>query len=215
MSFEAMSWAVRQKTANPGQKLVLLLLANHANGYSGQCNPSHKLLADECCMGISTLKRHIDDLVEKKLLSVEHVFKDNRQRPNQYILNIDSSPNLATTQPESGYPLAQNGLQKQEFKQEHNLNTVRQENVMFDTFWKAYPRKSNKAFARRCFDKVKVNQELLDKMLKAIAQQKKSTQWQKPEYIPHPSTWLNGERWEDEISTAKPDRSAYDKLRLL
>lgn len=92
---------------------------------------------------------------------------------------------------------------------------VQQKSVLFDIFWKAYPRKSNKAFARKCFEKAKVDQELLDKMLKAIAQQKKSTQWQKAEYIPHPSTWLNGERWDDEVATVKPDRSAYDKLRML
>jgi hypothetical protein len=215
MSFEAMSWAVKQKTANSGQKLVLLLLANHANGYSGQCNPSHKVLAEECCMGISTLKRHIDDLVERQLLIIEHVFTDNRQRPNQYILNMDTSPNRATPPSKSGYPLAQIGLQKQEVKQEHNHNIVRQEDNLFETFWKAYPRKTNKAFARKCFDKAKVSQELLDKMLVAIAKQKKTSQWQMLEYIPHPSSWLNGERWEDEITLPTSTNADYNKLRLL
>ena len=27
----------------------------------------------------------------------------------------------------------------------------------------------------------------------------KSQQWQDPQHIPHPSTWLNGRRWDDEL----------------
>ena len=38
-------------------------------------------------------------------------------------------------------------------------------------------------------------------MLKAIEKQKGSEQWTKDngQYIPHPSTWLNQSRWEDEL----------------
>ena len=36
-------------------------------------------------------------------------------------------------------------------------------------------------------------------MLKSIEAWKKSEQWQDKQYIPHPSTWLNGKRWEDEV----------------
>ena len=35
-------------------------------------------------------------------------------------------------------------------------------------------------------------------MVNAITAQKKSAQWQEQRYIPHPATWLNGHRWEDE-----------------
>lgn len=86
-----------------------------------------------------------------------------------------------------------------------DINTdtiVRQGNPLFEQFWKAYPKKTNKAFARKVFDKLKVDQALLDKMLKAIAAQIKTTWKDKdPQYIPHPSTWLNGERWEDEVTS--------------
>ena len=92
---------------------------------------------------------------------------------------------------------------------------VQQENTLFEIFWKAYPRKTNKAFARKCFDKAKVTQELLDKMLIAIAKQKKTSQWQMLEYIPHPSSWLNGERWEDEVTLPTSTNADYNKLRLL
>ncbi len=90
------------------------------------------------------------------------------------------------------------------------------DNPLFDVFWKAYPRKTNKAFAQQVFGKLRVDQALLDKMVLAIGQQKQSEQWKNPQYIPHPSTWLNGERWEDELTTtAKPLSPAErEKQRL-
>ena len=38
-------------------------------------------------------------------------------------------------------------------------------------------------------------------MLTAIEAQKGSAQWQENggQFIPHPATWLNGHRWEDEV----------------
>lgn len=69
----------------------------------------------------------------------------------------------------------------------------------FEKFWNAYPRKVGKAIAFKSFEKLKVNAELLDKMLKAIEVQKKTDQWQDERYIPHPSTWLNQQRWNDEV----------------
>ena len=80
-------------------------------------------------------------------------------------------------------------------------------NENFETFWKAYPKKSGKDLARTAFVKRKVNNELLETMLKAIAQQKNTDQWKKDngQFIPMPSTWLNQGRWQDEITTIVPD----------
>ena len=213
MSFEAMAWAVKQETANSGQKLVLLLLANHANGHTGQCNPSQNLLAIECCMGLSTLRRHIAELEILGFLSVIHVFTENFKRPNQYVLKITtSSQNCTIDHPnrregtsilEEGVP--PNRMIKQEVKPVKETNTVISINsAMFERFWIAYPRKTNKGFARTVFGKIKPNEEMLQKMISAIDKQKRSDQWKDPKYIPHPSSWLNGERWEDEESTGKP-----------
>ena len=79
----------------------------------------------------------------------------------------------------------------------------------FEEFWKAYPKKQGKAGAEKAFIKLSPPDELLDTMLKAIASQAKSEQWLKDsgQYIPYPATWLNGKRWEDEITVTK--RSSY------
>ena len=89
MSFEAMTWAVKQTTANAGQKLVLLLLANHANGHTGQCNPSHKRMAAECEMSLSSIRKYITELAGLGFLTIVPKFVDGVQLPNQYILHLD------------------------------------------------------------------------------------------------------------------------------
>ncbi|QRF55761.1 hypothetical protein [Variovorax paradoxus] len=71
---------------------------------------------------------------------------------------------------------------------------------LFDEFWKAYPNKVGKDAARKAFEKRKPARALLDAMLSAIGMQRTSKQWTDDggRYIPHPSTWLNEGRWQDE-----------------
>ena len=89
MSFQAMTWAVGQNCKNSSQKLVLLMLANCTNGHTGQCNPSHKTLAKECCMSVSSLKSQIKKLSDDGYLSIVYKSLDGVNLPNQYILNLE------------------------------------------------------------------------------------------------------------------------------
>ena len=80
----------------------------------------------------------------------------------------------------------------------------------FDLFWEAYPNKKAKGNAEKAWLKLKVNQTLLDIILTAIEQHKQSKEWTADggRYIPHPASWLNARRWEDEISKqAEPTKS--------
>ena len=213
MGIKFMAMAIDANTANSGQKLVLLMLANHCNDHTKQCNPSQKLLAEECSMGLSTLKNHINALEEAGYIETVNVYKDNIQRPNQYLLKLSSSPNLATPPPGSGYPPSQNLATEPEFKNRIEP-TVEQKDLSFEIFWKAYPKKTNKEFAKRVFAKLKVDRDLLDKILHSLSIQVR-TIWKDKDvqYIPHPSTWLNGKRWEDEI--AAPPMTAAEKMKRM
>lgn len=81
----------------------------------------------------------------------------------------------------------------------NNARITREE--AFEQFWSAYPRKEGKQKAKEAFKKVTVPLEII---LEAIEKQKKSAQWSKDggQFIPHPTTWLNGKRWEDEVTMA-------------
>lgn len=70
----------------------------------------------------------------------------------------------------------------------------------FDSFWAAYPRKVSKAKALEWWRRNRPDQPLTDTIVSAVVTQRHSPQWTRDEgqYIPHPATWLNGRRWEDE-----------------
>jgi hypothetical protein len=76
----------------------------------------------------------------------------------------------------------------------------------FDVFWAAYPRHTDKQAAFNAFVKLKPDDALMQVILAGIEKQKQSAQWTKDggQFIPHPATWLNGCRWEDELPKNVP-----------
>lgn len=85
------------------------------------------------------------------------------------------------------------------------------EGTRFEKFWEAYPRRVGKQAAQKAFAKVGPDDELLVLMLAAVKRQTESDQWQRDggQFVPHPATWLNGRRWEDEIQSS-PQRQQQD-----
>ena len=80
----------------------------------------------------------------------------------------------------------------------------------FNTFWDAYPRHEDKKNAKKAFDKLKPDADMLRVMLTSIDRWKQSDQWQENngQFIPYPATWLNGERWKDEVPVKHEQKPA-------
>lgn len=72
----------------------------------------------------------------------------------------------------------------------------------FESFWKVYPRKTAKAVAKKSWAKLNPDADTMIAIFKALEWQKQSKQWAEDSIIPHPATWLNQRRWEDEPPTA-------------
>ena len=72
--------------------------------------------------------------------------------------------------------------------------------LLFEEFWKTYPKKVGKDAAKKAFAKRKPTRELLAQMVQSIREQVSSDAWKKEggQFIPHPSTWINEGRWQDE-----------------
>jgi hypothetical protein len=72
----------------------------------------------------------------------------------------------------------------------------------FDEFWKTYPNKKAKGNAEKAWKKINPDQELARRILMAVIRATHSEDWTKEggKFIPHPATWLNGKRWEDEYA---------------
>lgn len=192
---------------------ILKNKANHRHFYEGRywTYNSAKAYADLFpYWSKQQVERIIAKLKDMGVIQVGHFSANTYDRTNWYSINEE----LLSSKSMNG---------RLQFDESTNtdinqIKTTRKRNTdnpLFDAFWSAYPRKTNKGFAKQIFQKLSVDQALLDKMIAAIGQQKKTDQWKNPQYIPHPSTWLNGERWEDEVaSTAKPESEEDRRKRL-
>lgn len=69
----------------------------------------------------------------------------------------------------------------------------------FERFWRVYPRKINKKKAFECFEKAaaRADCELIADRAAVWAKAWKDA-GQETQFIPHATTWLNADRWEDE-----------------
>lgn len=93
-------------------------------------------------------------------------------------------------------------------KQNKELNELQEK--QFDKFWQAYPKKVSKKEAQKSWKKINPSLELFEKILKALEMVKQTEQWKKDngKYVPYPATWLNQERWTDEINMMQDNKMA-------
>ena len=82
------------------------------------------------------------------------------------------------------------------------------EEIAFIEFWEAYPKKVNKKGCYKSFCKIKNLKAEMPVIMGALEIQKKSKGWLKDngQFIPHPTTWINQERWKDEQAVTREDQ---------
>lgn len=73
----------------------------------------------------------------------------------------------------------------------------------FLCFYSAYPKHIGKEAAWKAWQKRNGDRPDLNTLLKKIESQKNTENWKKENgsFIPHPATWINNARWEDEVES--------------
>ena len=66
--------------------------------------------------------------------------------------------------------------------------------------------------AKKAWVKIKPDDGLVENILSAVEKQKQRKQWQQKQFIPYPSTWLNQERWKDEVEDVSSFRETLDSI---
>lgn len=74
-------------------------------------------------------------------------------------------------------------------------------------FWTLYPRKAGKGAARRAW-KVALGKASADEILAALQRFAAKSAGADTKFIPHPASWLNGERWLDADLNPAPEPEA-------
>ncbi len=92
----------------------------------------------------------------------------------------------------------------------------------FAEFWELYPRKVGKGAARKAWERARKrcngSRDLLTLCQEALPKHLRSEQWTRDggQFVPHPATWLNQDRWEDateEDDLARDEEAFRAKLR--
>jgi hypothetical protein len=208
----------------------LLLMANHEDRDVGIGNQTIHVnagsfitsiakLTDRWGWAKNTVRRYLNRLESESM--IEH--KAERKWTIVTVLNWASYQdgwNESGTKVEhkrnvSGTKTDPNNKKEIEIEKEYENRLVRPtDDPLFETFWKAYPKKVGKEDARKAWKKIRPGQEFADQILKAVINNRANNpQWQREggRFIPNPSTWLNQGRWQDEFMEEKDVRNYDDR----
>lgn len=116
---------------------------------------------------------------------------------NEYQCNEQQMNNNRTTDEQQ---LITYNNDKEQTKKKHTISK-NSENILFNLFWAAYPRKVSKADAVKAWNKINPDETLANLIVLKVDENKNSNNWLKDDgqFIPYPATWLNKRRWEDEV----------------
>jgi hypothetical protein len=201
------------------EKMVLLVIADHANDEGTASYPSQETIARKVSIGIRQVRRHVNELSTKGYIRVQkgaggsERCRDDR-RPNLYTINLNrlradakdraDADDLNGRTPKTvtggrGRPL---NLPIEPSIEQPVTRTIRTDegiikaNTPFDLFWKVYPLKVGKAAAKKAWDKA-IESDDRDQIITGALRYAQDPN-RHPSYTAYPATWLNAGRWADE-----------------
>ena len=186
--------ACEAKVGDALAKLVLIALANRANN-SGECWPSFARIANDCETSESSVKRKIKVLEQGGFLkrinrSVEGMKTSNLYQLSDgsegYIVGSEGHSSRVTVTPPVG--------SERPIKHAVETRKETERSKQFEVWYLSYPKKQSKKAAMKSFMSLKAD-ALTACLADDLKARYKDTE---RKYIPLPSTYLNGERWEDE-----------------
>jgi hypothetical protein len=196
------SWA-RDNRIGFRAKGVLTLLMSHTDGWQ----ISLQSLATTSQDGITAIRTAVQELEAAGYLTRTLVRNDKAQvEATEWIISdpfeiqIIESNDYALENLTSGNLTSGNLTLKNTNIKEHN-NKEHNENNIFEAFWEVYPRKIGKGSARTAFEKA-IKKEKPETILQVATFYANKSDLPDLQFIPHPTTWLNQERWHDDLNAS-------------
>ena len=205
MSHLMTALAMKHKGLSPATKIVLYWIADHHNGETGNCFPSINRLASVCEMSRRSVESHVSRLEDQGLIEVTRRFRpEGGKTSNSYKLLLRSSQDFQTDAQNLRMGSAKSAHGDTQNLRMNNLGTNNlgiEKNILiekFNDFYKSYPRKTAKGLARKAWCSA-INKAEPDDIISKASLFASSVDGKDKKFIPHPATWLNQERWDDEI----------------
>ena len=206
MSHYMTALAMKQQGLKPATKIVLYWLADHHNGETGKCFPSLARLCKVTEMGKTALVGHLDTLEKLGLIERLRKYDDNGAfKSTDYVLKLkDDTLVRNTDNPCSDFtpPLVRNAntnlVSNNLGSKPYTSSKDDEVNYYFDQLWEMYPRKVGKGQARKAYVAASKKIDFFD-LLPKLEAYVSTLDGKDKQYMPHLATWLNGERWADEV----------------
>lgn len=206
MSIKLMSAIWDHGPERQAARFVLLALADYA-GEDGACWPSMETIAAKCCMTPRGVRQIVRTLEKEGWLTIQP--GGGRNNTNLYLIHENPERQTLNGEINPERHAGLNGINPERGSPEPLREELREERAPlyippdFDAFWEIYPRCIAKGAARRAWAGA-VKKARPDDIMAAASEFAEKVMGKDPKYIPHPATWLNGERWED-----KPEANGY------
>lgn len=205
MSIRLMSevWKAKLPTS---EKMVLLIIADHASDDGTESWPSQRLIAEKASLTIRTVQRCINNLAAAGWLHMEKRAggsincRDDR-RPNKYTIHVGKlradtmtrrkDRDVISDEDEASFATA---TRRHERPLNHPVEPPI-ETPTFDEFYRSYPRKTAKGAARKAWDRLSPGdrQKAVEGALRYANDPNRNDS-----FTAYPATWLNAERWLDD-----------------
>lgn len=192
-------------------KFVLVSLADQANS-DGMCWPGYGFISKRTGLHRTTVIKSIQKLEKNGFLTIEHRAGNGCSISNLYTLHLDGGstarlsssskplPSSVELPPPSHSTTRGDSAELPKPLYNHQLEPSKNQcwSNDFDRFWEVYPKKIAKKPARAIWQKIKPDAGVLIADVKERSA--RDSKWLDG-YIPNPTTYLNQERWNDEINT--------------
>lgn len=202
-------------------KAVYALLATYADDDGrDSCYPRQETMAEQLGVSVDTIQRHLAVLVEAGVVEVEPRFRpDGGRSTNDYQLHdalgegkgrtSAVAPSRAGAASASRTSAVSRRTPPEEHDQEDQylipgtppslLLVSPSDAADFDAFWQVYPRKVGKGQALKAY-KAAAKHASAATILAGLQAQLPVLRSREAAYIPHAATWLNGQRWLDDVT---------------
>lgn len=204
MSVEYVARAIEEHRATGNDRLILIALADHADA-DGYCYPKQATLADRLGIGLRTVVRGVQRLEELGIIQVAK--REDVRAGNAYLLYPDWPSARVTrakvTRVTAMAPAHVPTVALQESPIEPPVEREARATALatpseFFVFWDKYPRKVGKPAAARAWTAAMKRGDDAFAILRALEMHMPSMLGNDMEFIPHPATWLNQERYKDQ-----------------
>lgn len=128
-----------------------------------------------------------DDVIDAEIIDVEIV---EDETPSDTLIDVPASQELAIAAPKAPVKAKKSKKRRNDYPDD------------FEEFWRIYPRREDKKKAFKVWQTALKNGATADEIIAGAARYAKYRAGEPEQYTKHPSTWLNGDCWENEYSTA-------------